>query len=49
MSFTGACRYGGVLIFTLTVPPAAIKVAAAFAKRLSPSAKLTYNVGGRQT
>lgn len=39
-------RYGGYLVFTVTVPPAEEQQADALVRRLSPGARLTYALGG---
>ncbi len=39
-------RYGGYLVFTITVPPAEEQQAEALVRRLSPGARLTYALGG---
>lgn len=39
-------RYGGYLVFTITVPPAEEQQADALVRRLSPGARLTYALGG---
>lgn len=39
-------RYGGYLVFNLTVPPAEEKSALAFVSSISPGSKLTYSLAG---